>query len=213
VTAVLTLPPSTRASDAPRAPRRRAGRGATALVAAVLLLGGLLWSAVLWAPSTAEVAAGATRFAGSAGVATVPEYGLRGTHIVPYDEGADLTITVPVRNEGPLPLTVTSAATGAGVLPLVEVRAVDGLPLRLLPGQEGEVVLQAVLANCAYYHEREIQNVDGLVLGADVGVGPLSRATTLTVPLDSPILVKSPMIVKCPDRKINRQADNRSDAL
>jgi hypothetical protein len=213
VTAVLTLPPATADAAGPRSRRRDRGRRATAVLAVVLLVGGLVWSALLWAPSTAEVAAGTTRFAGSAAVVTVPEYGLRGTHIVPYDGGAELSITVPVRNDGPLPLTVTSAATGSGVLPLLEVRAVDGLPLALAPGQEGEVLLHAVLANCGYYHEREVQNLHGLVLGVDVGVGPLSRATTLTVPLDRPILVKSPMIVKCQERKINRQANNRSDAL
>jgi hypothetical protein len=213
VTAVLTRPPAATDAAEPGPPRRGSTRWAAVLVALALLLGGLVWSALLWAPSTAAVEAGQTRFAGSASVATVPEYGLRGTHIVPYDGGAELSITVPVRNDGRLPLTVTSAATGAGVLPLLEVRSVDGLPLSLAPGQQGDVVLRAVLANCAYYHEREIQNVDGLVLGADVGFGPLSRSTTLTVPLDSPILVKSPMIVKCQERKINRQANNRSDAL
>jgi hypothetical protein len=213
VSAVLTLPPAATDAAGIRVPQGGVRRWATLSLAVTLLLGGLIWSALLWAPSTAQLAAGTTRFAGTAGVATVPEYGLRGTHIVPYTGGADLAITVPVRNDGRLPLTVTSAATGAGVLPLLELRSVEGLPLSLAPGEEGEVVLRAVLGNCAYYHEREVQNVDSLVLGADVGVGPLSRATTLTVPLDSPILVKSPMIVKCPERKINRQADNRSDAL
>jgi hypothetical protein len=33
------------------------------------------------------------------------------------------------------------------------------------------------------------------------------------VPFDRPLLVHSPMIVGCPDRKLNRQADNRKDLL
>jgi len=209
--AVMIPEPAAGPATATAGPRRRRG---PVVLAALLALAGLGWSGLLlWAPSTADVRAGSTAFAGGTEVVTVPEYGLRGTHIVDYRYGADLAVTVPVRNDGPLPVTVTSAATGAGVMPLLEVRAVDGLPLALAPGEEGSLVLRAVLANCAYYHEREVQNVDGLVLGVDVAVGPLARSTTQTVPLDRPLLVRSPMLMSCPERTIDRQANNRSDAL
>jgi hypothetical protein len=212
MTALLTPTEAPRRTVEPGA-GRRAGRLATVL-AALLALGGLAWSVLLlWAPSTVDVAAGRTAFAGEAVVVTVPEYGPRGTHVVDYRYGADLSITVPLRNDGALPVEVTSVATGAGVLPLLEVTSVEGLPLSLAPGEQGEVVLRSVLTHCAYYHEREVQNVRDLVLAVDVGVGPLSRPAGLVLPLDRPLLVHSPMIVGCPDRTIDRQADNRSDAL
>lgn len=183
-------------------------RGAVA-VATVLALGGLLWSLLLWAPTTVELSSGSTTFAGSADVVSLPDYGVRGTHVVDYRHGATVEITVPLRNDGPLPVTVEQVVTGAGVLPLLEVRDVEGLPLSLGAGESGEVVVRAVLGNCAYYHEREVQNVDGLRLEVSV----LGRSTGRTVALDRPLLVHSPMIVGCPDRKLDRQANDRTDAL
>ena len=208
MTAVLEAPaaPAPAPAAGPtQAPRRWPRR----VVAAAAVLAGLLWSALLWAPGTVDLAAGRTAFAGSADVVSLEHYGARGTHVVDYRHGADLTVTVPVRNDGPLPVTVTSVATGSGVFPLLTVQGAPALPLRLGPGEQGEVVLDAVLGNCRYYHEREVHNVDGLVLGVEV----LGRATTATVPLDSPLLVKSPMIVGCPDRMLDRQQFDRSDAL
>ena len=177
--------------------------------AGAAVLAGLVWSLLLWAPGTLDVAAGETRFGGSADVVSLEHYGARGTHVIDYRHGADVTITVPLRNDGPLPVTVTSVATGAGVFPLLEVRDVPGLPLELGPGEQGDVVVEGVLGNCRYYHEREVQNVDGLVVEAEV----LGRSTATTVALDSPLLVHSPMIVGCPDRQLNRQAYDRTDAL
>jgi hypothetical protein len=205
---LLAPPPSAGVLTPARRPRRR-----PLLLGALPAVLGLLWSAgLLLAPGSVALSAGSTSFGGAAPVTTVPGFGLRGTHVVGYAHGADLEVRVPVRNDGPLPVTVTSAATGAGVLPLLEVRSVEGLPLRLGPGQTGELVLRAVLGNCAYYHEREAQNVDALRLDVQPGV-PLAGVVRSVVPLDRPLLARSPMIVRCPDRKLDRQAADRSDGL
>jgi hypothetical protein len=206
VTSVVEAPAATPVPAGPSRPSRQWPWYATAAAA---VLAGLVWSALLWAPTTLDVGAGQTGFGGTADVVTLDHYGTRGTHVVDYRHGADVSITVPLRNDGPLPITVTSVATGAGVFPLLEVVDVPGLPLELGPGEQGDVVLEAVLGNCRYYHEREVQNVDGLVVGAEV----LGRSASTSVALDSPLLIHSPMIVGCPDRMLNRQYYNRSDAL
>lgn len=185
-------------------------RAASTALAAAAALGGVVWSALLlWAPTTVDLAAERTAFSGDAEVVTVPEYGPRGTDIVGYRDGAELVVTVPVRNDGRLTVTLTSAATGAGLLPLLEVRSVGGLPLQLSPGKSGELVLRAVLTNCAYHHEREMLSVRDLVVGVEIGIGPLGRSAQHVVALDRPLLVPSPMIVRCPDRALTRDDDRR----
>ena len=114
---------------------------------------------------------------------------------------------MPVRNDGPLPVTVTSAAIGGGVAPLLAVRDVAGLPLSLGPGETGTLDVTAELANCRYYHEREVQNYAGVELGFSV----LGGSGTQTVTFDRPLMVHSPMIVGCPDRLLNRQGNDRKD--
>jgi hypothetical protein len=116
-------------------------------------------------------------------------------------------MTLPVRNSGPLPVTVTSLDLGGGVAPLLAVRGVEGLPLSLGAGETGTVEVTAELANCRFFHEREVQLYEDVTLGFSV----LGRDSTRTVAYDSPLMVHSPMIVGCPDRKLNRQADDRTD--
>jgi hypothetical protein len=183
------------------------------LVAAVLTVLGLAWSGLAaWAPSTVDLAAGDLAVDSSGPVLTVPEYGVDGTTVVAYRHGAEVAVTVPLRNDGPLPVDVEAVATGAGVLPLLEVRSVEGLPLRLGAGETGEVVLRAVLGNCRYYNERQLQLVTSLVVDVDSAV-PLASGSRTEVTLARPLLVKSPMIVGCPDRTLSREDDSRSDAL
>jgi len=204
--AVATRPPP---AAGPVRPAGRSGRRALVLIAVAVALVGLLAGGLSAATASVSLPPVAPTFGGNAVVTTVPEYGLRGTHIVGYDHGARLTLQLPLRNTGPLPITVTEVATGAGVLPLLTITASTGLPLQLGPGQQGRVVLEGTLGNCAYYSEREVQLVDGLHVTVDV----LGRTTNRVVPLDRPLLIPSPMIVGCPDRKLDRQANIRSNAL
>jgi hypothetical protein len=175
------------------------------LLAGLLALAGALWSFALWTPSTADLSAGTTASTGAADVVTVAGYGARGTHVVDYQHGRQVELVVPLRNDGPLPVRLTSVTAGDVRLPLLALQG-DQLPLTVGPGETADVVLRGVLGNCAYYHERSVQNVDGLEVALEV----LGRATTRTVPLDRPLLVHSPMIVGCPDRTLTRNDDVRT---
>ena len=126
--------------------------------------------------------------------------------VVDYRHGADVELVVPLRNDGPLTVRITAVGTGAGPRPLLDVRAAGGLPVVLAPGDRHDLVVSGALGNCAYHHERQVQNVDGLQLDVEV----LGRPTALQVPLDSPLLVHSPMIVGCPDRTLTRNDDRRT---
>lgn len=210
MTALLPAPVAAAPAPPPERPRRRWA----VVVAALPALAGLAWSALLlWAPSAVDLRTGPTAFGGSATVVTVPEYGPRGTDVVDYRDGTSVELTVPVRNAGPLPVTITSAITAAGVLPLLEVQRVDGLPLRVGAGETADLRMIARLTNCKYYHEREVQNVRELALRVDSGLGPLSRVRDVRVALERPLLVHSPMIVGCPDRTLDRQANDRTDGV
>jgi hypothetical protein len=100
---------------------------------------------------------------------------------------------------------VTSVSTGAGALPLLDLAPAGG-PVTVAPGATEDLVLRGLLGNCAYYHERQVQNVDALVVEGEV----LGMSTSLQVPLDRPLLVHSPMIVGCPDRTLTRNDDRRT---
>lgn len=163
--------------------------------------------AVTAAPRTVSFAPVAPSFSGPVPTATLPSYGVRGMHVVGYEHRATTRMTLSVRNTGPLPMTVTSLAMEPGVAPLLSVAEVRGLPLGLAPGERGEVQVEALLDNCRFTHERQVDTYESVRIGFEV----LGSSGVREVPFDRPILVHSPMIVGCPDRKLNRQADNRVD--
>ena len=204
MTALLDAP-----AGAPAAESRRSRRG-TAVLIAVLLLGAVAMLAV----AVLRAAPGMVRFdhvspvfGGTAPVVTLPDYGLQGTYVVGYEHGETARMTLPIRNSGRLPVTVTEVELDGGVAPLLKVRDVSGLPLSLGAGETGNVEVTAELANCRYFHEREVQYYEDVTVGFSV----LGQESVRSVALDRPITVHSPMIVGCPDRKLNRQADDRND--
>lgn len=131
-----------------------------------------------------------------------------GSYVLAYQDGAYARITVPLSNDGLVPLTVTGARLTDDALPLAEVVLADDLPRRLGVGESANVTLTTRLDNCDYYHERELQRYPELLVEVEV----LGRSTTRAVALTRPLLVRSPMIVDCPDRQLNRQAKDRRDA-
>lgn len=181
--------------------RRRLLTG-TALAAALLGAG-----AVQAAPSAVELSPVVPSFDGGVPVRTLPSYGVRGMHVVGYQHGATTQVSLALRNNGPLPITLTSVVLPTGVAPLLSLGQVRGLPLRLAPGQRGEVTASATLGNCRFSHERQVETHDGVRVGFRV----LGASAVREVPFDRPLLVRSPMIVGCPDRKLNRQAADHSD--
>jgi hypothetical protein len=177
---------------------------AVALVAAATGAG-----AVRAAPAIASLAPVAPAFGDGVPVTTLSSYGARGMHVVGYEHDVTTPLILTLHNDGPLPMTVTSLELAGGVAPLLSLGGVEGLPLALTPGERAEVTATATLDNCRYTHERQVENHDGV----RVGVRVLGTSAVWDVPFDRPLLVHSPMIVGCPDRKLNRQADNRKDLL
>jgi hypothetical protein len=173
-----------------------------ALAAALAGAGG-----VRAAPAAVGFAPVAVGFTGTVPVETLPSYGARGMHVVGYEHGGTTRLRLTLENTGPLPLTVEEVALPGNVAPLLTATGVTGLPLRLGPGATGAVELTAVLGNCRFSHEREVETRESVRLRFRV----LGASSTREVLLDRPILVHSPMIVGCPDRKLDRQADNRVD--
>lgn len=178
------------------------------LVALLAVLVGLAASVVLAAPGLVSFAAVAPRAEGAPYI-TVPEYGAKGAYILGYEHGGQVRMTLPVTNAGRLPVTLTSVDLGGGPAPLLAVRGVQGLPVTIWPGHTAVVTVAAVLTNCRYYHERALEIFDGVT----VGFRSLGRAGTRTAAYDRPILLKAPMLVGCPGRKLDRSAENRSDLL
>lgn len=206
MTAVLDAPAE--AAPAPRQPSQGRTRALVALLAlgavTLLSLAGFraAQESVAFEPVTPV-------FGGTAPAVTLPTYGVKGMYVLGYEHGETARISLPIANDGPLPITVERIDLGGGVAPLLVVRKVTGLPLSLGPGQEGVVEVTAELANCRFFHEREVQNFASF----EMDVSLLGQERTRTVEYDRPIMVHSPMLVGCPDRKLNREADDRSDLV
>lgn len=175
------------------------------VVAALVAAGGLAMSALSLAPRAAalpEVHPTAT----GVPFVTVPEYGTRGAYILGYQHNATVTMTVPIHNDGWLPITVTSAMVSGGPVPLLSLDGVRGLPLSLGAGETGTLTLTGKMVNCRYFHERALETYDGI----EIGFSSLGRSAGRHVRFDRPVMVKSPMLASCPDRLLNRQANSRS---
>lgn len=206
MTTVLDAPALPDLATRPPVPRRVLLLTSGLLSAGIALL---VVSLLSYAPSTVRIAAVAPTFTGTAPQVTLPTYGLQGMHVIGYEHGASAVLTLPIRNRGVLPLTVTSVDLGGGVAPLLEVVDVRGLPLSVPPGATRSLEVRATLGNCRFFHEREVQNYASFRLGFSV----LGQQGLRDVPYDRPLMVHSPMIVGCPDRLLDRQANDRSDLV
>lgn len=204
MTAVLEAPPH--APGGERRPRSRRSLAVVVVlaVAALALLGLSGYRAAQGSLSLGPVT---PSFSGAAPAVTLPTYGLQGMHVLGYEHGATTRMSLPIRNRGLLPVTVEAVDLRGGIAPLLVVQDVRGLPLSLGPGESGVVEVTAELANCRFFHEREVQNYAGFT--ADVSL--LGQTSTRWVAFDRPLMVRSPMIVGCPDRQLDRQANDRSD--
>lgn len=178
--------------------RTRAGLIAAGTVAV------LLAAAYLALPYTVSFAAGLTpRIDGPQGL-VVAQYGDGGTHFVRYTHGERFTITVPLHNDGPLPVSVTEVRISDEASPLIEARA-GGLPVTVGPGETVPVTLNARFANCRFYHERAVQTMPGAIVRGEV----LGRSFTELAAFDHPVAVHSQVILRCPERTLVRGDDIR----
>jgi hypothetical protein len=134
----------------------------------------------------------------------VPEYGEVGTFALHYRHQEEVTITVPVSNEGPLPLRLSDADLDSAPLPLL-VPVDDNLPLRVGPWSEAEVELTLRFDNCRHYHERSAETWDHLDVAGSVLGREFERELSFAVPL----AVHGQVINTCPDRTLTRGDDVR----
>jgi hypothetical protein len=135
----------------------------------------------------------------------VPEYGEAGTHLLHYRHGRTVTVRVPVRNSGMLPITVRAVAPPDHDRPLLEPDPAAGLPVTLGPGERATVTLPLRFANCRYYHERSMETLDRVLVSGSA----LGREFTEPVALARPLAVHGQVILDCPDRTLVRGDDVR----
>ena len=186
-------------------PRRRATRpwrfvmgGLVAVVAILCWVSVPRWGVRL--PSEVPIT-----ITGEARAMTLPEFGARGSYVLDYVDGAVITVAVPIRNDGRLGMDVKGVRLTDEPRPLLEQLAVDGLPVHVPAGGGATIPIRARLANCAYYHEREVARY----VAATVTYEVLGRRATRAVPLEHDLVIHAPMIVGCPDGKLDRSLLNR----
>lgn len=173
----------------------------------VALVGLVLATAVLALPRTARVSQEVPlAFEGNASVVTLPSFDGTGMYAVGYEHGADTRITVPVRNEGLAPLRLTGLHLSDRNRPMLEVVAVDGLPVSLGPGEGAELDVHVRFDNCEYYTERAIDLYRSARLGYEVAGMP----GELELSFEHPIGVRSPTMLRCEERVMDRSARRRN---
>jgi hypothetical protein len=155
----------------------------------------------------------------------IPEIDGRGGIGLPYEHGGEVAYAFVVRNDGPVGVTVTSVDAGVGELTLLSAYGVfllppgaplDGRglehatvfsPFALGSGEERVVVVRGTFDNCEYFHERNLEPHAGI----DIGYHILGVPGSQRVEFDRDVIVKSPMIVSCPDRTLDREDDRKTD--
>lgn len=188
--------------------RRRLRPGA---VVAAAVLAAAWWGGV---PRAVELRQDAPLSIAGTDVATVAGLGGegRGVHAVRYEDHGYVTLRVPVRNDGPVAVTLRSIALDTGELPLLGSVRRDGdtrLPVVLRPGEQRSLSLTLRMDNCEFYTERAMERLAGV----DVEVSAWGRRLTEHVRFDRPVVVRSPMMVTCPDRVRDRDANQRRGRL
>lgn len=183
----------------PVADRPRAwGRGRVAIAVVLVLTAG--WAML---PLTVDVGQDVDPGLPVDAGLLVPEYGATGAYGLHYRHHDAVTLTVPLRNEGPLPLRVSDAGLDVGRFPLL-VQTGDNLPLTIGPWSDGDLELTFRFDNCRYYHERSAATWDRvLVEGSTLG-----RRFEEEVRFAYPVVLHGQVILDCPDRTLRRDDDH-----
>jgi hypothetical protein len=184
-------------------PRRSRPRRLVGMVGLGAVLALLAWAtAPTWGarfPSELSL-----RIGGEARSLTLSQFGARGSYVLDYVDGAEVAVDVPMHNDGVLGMTITGVHLTDEPRPLLELIGMDG-QMHVPAGGEALVSLRARLTNCAYYHEREVARY----VSATVTYEVLGRRATRVVPLEHDLVVHAPMIVGCPNGKLDRSLLNR----
>lgn len=134
----------------------------------------------------------------------IPEYGEAGTYGLHYRHHEEVTLTVPVGNDGPLPVTIDEAHLDRSDLPLL-VAVGDNLPVTVGPWGETDLEITFRFDNCRYYHERSAEEWDRVLVEGSV----LGRDFDDEVRLAYPLALHGQVIGTCPDRTLVRGDDVR----
>lgn len=134
----------------------------------------------------------------------VAGYGPQGRHFLHYEHGETLTVGVPVRNSGPLPVRVDEVVLDEPAYPLLEPVGATR-PVTVAPFEQAVVEVTVRFANCRYYHERATQTVSTATVTGSV----LGREFHEQVTFRQPLTVHAQVIVDCPDRTLVRGDDTR----
>lgn len=135
----------------------------------------------------------------------VAEYGPEGTYFLHYRHHESVVVTVPVHNDGPLPVEVdrVTLSDPDGYTLLVPVGAPD--PVTVAPFGSADVPVEVRFDNCRYWHERGARTVTDVHVHGTV----LGRSFEETVALSHPLAVHAQVILDCPDRTLVRGDDRR----
>lgn len=182
--------------------RSRRTRRALLGVAALALVGGLLAGGGVRSPGQVTVT-------GTDRTVHLEGYGAHGSTIVAYEHGALVTVRFAIANRGVLPVTVEALDPFPELLGMLEPVRVEvegeSLPARLGPREQASVRVIARFDNCEYFTERAVNQFASARLDLRV----LGVARTVAMPYDDVLLVRSPTIVDCPDRVLDRSAKQR----
>ena len=190
---------------APGAGTQTRRRTVAAILALLLLLG-----APVTAILTARPGFAGLLHADSAEQANLPEYGARGSLIVRYRHGDTTAMHVEVVNRGLLPITITRVEPFLTKLGLATAERITvggaALPLTLSPGERARLDVRATFGNCEYFTERAIDpSTHARVTWTTLGV---ERTALIAYP--QALLLRSPTIVDCPGRVLDRGAKQRN---
>ena len=120
-------------------------------------------------------------------------YGAAGSHVLLYEHGDTTQLRLPWSGG-----EVTAAQLGDDEHNLLTATGVTPTDDALL--------IDIVIGNCRYFHERAIDIYTEVRL-------TLATGDTVAVPFDKPLLVKSPMLASCPDRTLDRGDDARGETF
>lgn len=177
--------------------------GALGVAVAAVLVAAVAAGVPLVGPP--PIAVGDLRFSGHDRVAHLDAYEQPMT-AVGYADGGSAYVQVPLAHTGGGgPVTVTAVDPFPELLGMLEVEAVAGLPVTLAAGEEATVEVRTRFTNCRYYTERAVNHYLGAEVTVDAAGG--ERAVTLAYP--SEVVLRSPTILGCPDRVMDRSARQR----
>ncbi|MGH3442820.1 MAG: hypothetical protein ACRDUY_12405 [Nitriliruptorales bacterium] len=159
-----------------------------------------------------------------AGGTELETFGASGSVVFRYEHGAETFYAVTLRNEGRLAVTVTGLGQD------IELPLLDPVELRYFPqahvattdpvaasspftafaippSEERTVLVRARFDNCEYYTERALEVVETLRVAFRV----LGIPSDARVALPRQLIVRSPTILRCPDRTADRGENRRTD--